>query len=173
MSQHGSSEDRYPPEEVARLQEIADLRLTAPETDEVLDRLTREAAETLGLPIALVSCVLDSVQYFPSSHGVEGWIAEARGTPKEWSFCQHAVSSKEAFIVEDAAKDERVKDSPLVSQDGIACYLGIPLVTSKGHAIGTLCVIGGEPRTFTQEERQGVEALAAQAIERIEARARS
>lgn len=163
---------QLPPEELARLQEIADLQLVSPEVDSVLEDLTREAADALGLPIALVSVVLDSVQYFPASHGLDGWIAESRGTPKEWSFCQHAVASKETFVVEDAASDERVKDSPLVTQDGIACYLGVPLLTSSGNALGTLCVIGAEPRDFSPEDHSKVEALAARAVARIEERAR-
>ena len=147
-----SDASKLPPEELARLQEIADLRLTSPDVDAVLQELTREAAAALHLPIALVSVVLDSVQYFPASTGLDGWIAEARGTPKEWSFCQHAVSAKETFVVEVAGSDERVKDSPRVTQDGIGCYLGVPLLTSNGTALGTLCVIGAEPRDCSLDD---------------------
>ena len=162
---------RLPPEEIARLLEIAELDLVSPEVDDVLQGLTTEAAEALGLPIALVSVVTDSVQYFAASHGLAGWIADVRGTPKEWSFCQHAVASKAPFTVEDAAADMRVNESPLVTQDGIACYLGVPLTSSRGHVLGTLCVIGGEPRTFHPADLAAVERLAARAVARIEERA--
>lgn len=158
------------PEEKARLQAIADLELNAPEVDEVLQELTRQASRALDLPIALVSVVLDGAQYFAASQGLEGWIKEAGGTPVEWSFCQHAVRSKEPLVIEDAGADERVQESPLVTQDGIGCYCGVPLITSTGHAVGTLCVIGPQQRAFTEEERARVAELARKAIAHIESR---
>ncbi|MDJ0520509.1 MAG: GAF domain-containing protein [Planctomycetota bacterium] len=164
--------ERLPETEIARLEAIADLDVLATEGDDVLDELAQEAAESLGLPIALVSIITDGVQAFPAAHGIDGWIAEAGGTPKEWSFCQHAVTSGETFVVEDAASDERVQASPLVSRDGIAAYLGVPLKTTQGHVLGTLCVIGAEPRRFEAHDHERVEALARRAVEHIEARAR-
>lgn len=157
-------------EERARLQAIADLELNSPAVDEVLQDLTRRASQALDLPIALVSIVLDGAQYFAASQGLDGWIKEARGTPVEWSFCQHAVRKKEPFAVENAGEDARVQESPLVSQDGIGCYFGVPLITSNGHAVGTLCVIGPNPRTFSDEERAQVAELARAALEHIERR---
>ena len=168
MNEH----DPMPPEERARLQEIADLGLVSAEADGVLEDLTEEAAGALGLPTALVSVVTDSAQYFAASHGLAGWLAEARGTPKEWSFCRHAVGDKTTFAVENAVLDERVLDSPLVTEDGIGCYLGVPLVTSRGHAVGTLCVVGPAARTFSDEDHDTLQKLAARAVARIEARRR-
>jgi GAF domain-containing protein len=167
-----SDASRFPPEEIARLQEIADLGLTSPEEDPVLQDLVREAAEALDLPVALLSVVTDGVQYFRASHGLDGWIAETRGTPKEWSFCQHVVATQDELLVEDAARDPRVQDSPLVTQDGIACYLGVPLRSSSGRVLGSLCVVGGEPRRFGDADRRAVEAAAERAMRRVEERAR-
>lgn len=153
-----------------RLEEIAALRLASPETDAILQQAVDEAAARLRLPIGLVSIVLDEAQFFAAHTGLEGWIAEARGTPIEWSFCANAVRSGEPFVVEDAATHPAVKDIPLVRLDGIRCYAGIPLVTSRGHTVGTLCVIGYEARSFGEEEMEALRALAARAVERIEAR---
>ncbi len=155
-----------------RLRKIAELELNSADVDEVLQELTRKASRALELPIALVSIILDGAQYFAAAQGLGGWIEEARGTPVEWSFCQYAVRDHETFVVEDAANDERVKESPLVTQDGIGCYLGVPLV-SDGHAVGTLCVIGPSPRVFSDEDREVVTRLAKSAIEHIENRAKS
>ena len=99
-----------------------------------------------------------------------GLLYLTRGTPVEWSFCANAVRSGEPFVVEDAETHPLVKDLPVVEIDNVRCYAGIPLVTSTGHRLGTLCVIGHEPRTFTERELDVLRALAKKAIDRIEAR---
>ncbi len=155
---------------LARLEEIAALDLLGPEVDDILQATTEEAAERLGLPTALVSVVTDQAQYFAAHHGLTGWLREARGTPTEWSFCANAVRSGEPFVVEDAATHPLVRENPLVTEDGVRCYAGIPLVTARGHTLGTLCVVGTEARTFSGDEMDTLRALAARAVERIEER---
>jgi len=156
--------------DTARLEEIAALGLTAPEVDSILQQTVDEAATRLDLPIGLVSIVLDEAQYFLAHRGLSGWLAEARGTPVEWSFCANAVQTGEPFVVEDATTHPLVKDIPLVHLDGVCCYAGIPLVTSRGHTLGTLCVIGTRTRTFTAEDLDTLRELAHRAVEHIEAR---
>jgi GAF domain-containing protein len=154
----------------ARLAEIAALGLTAPEVDAVLQETVDEAAAALNLPTALVSVVMGEAQYFAAQHGLTGWMAEAHGTPVEWSFCANAVQSGEPFVVEDATTHPVTRDNPLVRFDNLACYAGIPLVTATGHALGTLCVIGNEPRSFTEAEMDVLRGLAKKAMTRIEER---
>lgn len=155
-----------------RLAEIARLGLTSAEVDGVLQEAVDEAAEALDLPTALVTIVLDEAQFFAAHHGLDGWMAETRGTPVEWSFCANAVRSGEPFVVEDAEAHPLVKDLPVVEIDNVRCYAGIPLVTSTGHRLGTLCVIGHEPRTFSEAEMDLLRGLAKKAMDRIEARRR-
>jgi GAF domain-containing protein len=153
-----------------RLAEIARLGLTSHEVDAVLQEVVQEAAAAMDLPIGMVTIVLDEAQFFAAHHGVEGWMAQSRGTPVEWSFCAHAVQSGEPFVVEDATTHPLVKHMPIVELDNVRCYAGIPLVTSTGHRLGTLCVIGHEPRTFGEQELDVLRGLARKAVERIEAR---
>jgi GAF domain-containing protein len=168
-----SEDDLRDPDPVvqeARLQEIAELHLTDPEMDPELRSIAARAAESLGLPIGVVSIVLDQAQYFAAAHGLRGWLAEVRGTPVEWSFCANAVRSREAFVVENALANPLVSQSPLVTQEGVRCYAGIPLITSRGHVLGTLCVAGIEQHAFPPEDIDKLRALAADAVRRIEAR---
>lgn len=153
-----------------RLQEIADLGMTAPEVDAELQRIASQAAERLHLPIGIVSIVLDHAQYYAASHGLSGWAAEVRGTPVEWSFCANAVRSREPFVVEDARVHPLVGHNPLVLQEGLRCYAGIPLISSRGYALGTLCVAGAEPHAFGPEELDALRALADEAMAHIEKR---
>jgi GAF domain-containing protein len=152
----------------ARLAEIAALGLTPGQVDAILQQTVDEAAAALNLPTALVSIVMGEAQYFAAEHGLGGWMAEAHGTPVEWSFCANAVQSGEPFVVEDATTHPMVKDNPLVKFENLTCYAGIPLVTSNGHTLGTLCVIGYERRTFTEADLDKLRALAKKAIDRIE-----
>jgi GAF domain-containing protein len=161
-----------PVKDPARLAEIAALGLTAAEVDDVLQQAVDEAAARLDLPTALVSIVMDEAQWFAAHTGLSPWLAEVRGTPVEWSFCANAVHSGEPFVVEDASAHPLVKDNPLVQLDNVRCYAGIPLVTSTGHTLGTLCVIGSEPRSFSEADLDTLRSLAKTAIERIEARRR-
>lgn len=156
--------------DVERLQEIVDLGLLSGEADPVLQETAREAATRLGLPISTVTVVLDEAQFFAAQHGVEGWMAESRGTPVEWSFCAHAVASRAPFVVEDATRHPAVRHMPIVPNDDVICYAGFPLISSRGHALGTLCVIGHEPHHFTQEELDILRSLTDRAVARIEER---
>jgi GAF domain-containing protein len=156
--------------DVDRLREIVDLGLLSPQGDRVLDDLAHEAAERLGLPISTVTIVLDEAQFFAAQHGVEGWMAESRGTPVEWSFCAHAVADRAPFVVEDATTHPTVRHMPIVENDRVICYAGVPLVSSRGHALGTLCVIGHEPHHFSEQELSILRSLADRAVARIEER---
>lgn len=158
-------------QERARLQEIFELDLLSPELSPLLQDLVARACEELQLPTALVSLVLDGAQYFASSKGLGGWIGETNGTPVEWSFCRYAVEDRAPFIVEDATQHPRVQENPLVRIDGIQCYLGIPLTTSRGLIVGTLCILGTTARTFSERDRGVMQELADEVVERIETRA--
>lgn len=161
----------FKPKELERLREIAALRLGEAIDDDELEALVERAAKELDLPLAAVSIVLDQAQYFVASHGFDGgWIGAARGTPIEWSFCRHAVDSRAPFIVEDAVEHPLTQDNPLVHNDAVRAYLGVPLITSGDQAIGALCVIGSERRTFSTQDVGHLVSLADELLPLLEAR---
>jgi GAF domain-containing protein len=157
-------------DDLQRLAELGSLPLADAEIQAALDAITARAAEAFGLPISLVSIVLDSAQFFAGATGLGGWLAETRGTPVEWAFCRNVVEGSDPFLVEDATKDERVAENPLVTQDGIRCYLGVPLKTAQGNRLGSLCVIGVEPREFSEEEIARLREFAQEAVQVLEQR---
>lgn len=154
----------------SRLQEIAELGLLSSEIDGALQALCAEAAAEFGLPIGLVSIVLDEAQHFAASHGLGGWLEQTNGTPIEWSFCRYAVASREPFVVEDARVHGLVQDNPLVTIDQVRCYAGIPLISSRGFALGSMCVIGTEERAFSEDDLTRLRRFADRVIARIESR---
>lgn len=155
-----SLHDRVPAR--TRLEILADIDLDNPELRRRLDAITSRTASRLGQPVALVSMVLDAAQIFPGSHGLDGWLADLAGTPIEWSFCVNAVESGSAYVVPDATVDAKQSGNPLVTIDGIRSYAGVPIVVD-GAIMGTHCVLGPDPRPFTDadldELRRGAEEI--------------
>jgi GAF domain-containing protein len=166
--------DRDPLYDEARLAEIAELGLLSDDVDPILQDIATRAAAAVGLPVSLVSVVLDEALHVAGSHGIDGlWLGETRGHPVEWSFCATSVRTRDAFVVEDATAHDYHRTNPLVTQDGVRCYAGVPLVSSRGHVLGNLCVVGLEERSFGEEEIERLRALAREAVTRIESRRRA
>lgn len=154
-----------------RLAEIVELDLLSDEVDPILQELASRAAAGLGLPVSLISVVLDEALHVAGSHGIDGlWLGETRGHPVEWSFCATSVRTRDAFVVEDAATHPYHATNPLVTQDGVRCYAGVPLISSRGYVLGNLCVVGLEQRTFSEDDLATLRTLAAEAVARIEQR---
>ncbi|CAN5767517.1 hypothetical protein BH09PSE5_BH09PSE5_08500 [soil metagenome] len=153
--------------ESVRLAELESMNVMDSIEESAYDDLTRLAATFCGTPIALISLVDDKRQWFKSKVGLQ-----ARETPREFAFCAHAIETPdEVMVVNDASKDERFASNPLVTgHPGIRFYAGAPLVTSSGQALGTLCVIGPEPREISAKQLETLQFLAAQVIGKLEAR---
>lgn len=166
-----TSASRDPLHDAARLTEIAELGLLSSDVDPILDDVATRAASAMQLPVSLVSVVLDEALHVAASHGIEGmWLDEAGGHPVEWSFCATSVRTRDAFVVPNAAEHPQHRTNPLVTQDGVRCYAGVPLVSSRGFVLGNLCVVGMEARTFSEREMDTLRELAAEAVRRIEER---
>lgn len=123
---------------------------------EAFERITRSLAALLEVPTALISLVDCDRQWFLSRVGLA-----ATQTPREVSFCGHAVAQRVTLEVGNALQDARFAGNPLVAgEPHIRAYLGVPLFDDAGHALGTLCAIDYVPRTFTAEQRQIVQRYA-------------
>jgi diguanylate cyclase (GGDEF)-like protein len=105
-------------------------------------------------------------QWFKSRQG-----ADLEETPREHAFCSHAILGDKVMVVDDATKDLRFADNPLVTgETGIRFYAGAPLRTSDGYTIGTLCVIDQLPRKMDERERGILADLAALVVHEMELR---
>lgn len=154
-----------PPDESTRLETLRSLKLLDSAPEERFDRLTRLARRMFGVPISLVSLVDSDRQWFKSVQGLE-----ASETPREISFCGHAILGDDIFMIPDALEDERFVDNPLVlNEPNIRFYAGCPLKVSNGSKLGTLCIIDREPRKFTEEDLELLRDLAIMAEQEIAA----
>jgi len=154
-----------PLDEAARLDTLRALNILDTAPEERFDRLTRLARRLFGVPIALVSLVDADRQWFKSCVGLQ-----ASETPREVSFCGHAILDSEIFLVPDASLDARFHDNPMVTgEPGIRFYAGCPLAVTGGSRLGTLCLIDVVPRTFTSDDLLVLQDLARMAEQELAA----
>jgi len=158
-----------PINEIQRLAALKRSKLLDTSAEEVFDGFTKLASQICNTPIALITLITlvdDTSQWFKSNIGLD--VSE---TPREVSFCGHAILGSELFEIPDALKDERFQENPLVvNEPKIRFYAGMPLITNGGYALGTLCVIDKTPRHLTQEQRTALQMLGRLVVTLIEYR---
>ena len=157
---------------VERLAALEESGLLDSEAEEAFDRLTRLASRLLNAPVALVSLVTSSRQFFKSAAGLPVGLLAQRETPLSHSFCKHVVQRGEPFVVANARNHPLVSSNPAVHDFGVMAYCGIPLITSNGHVLGSFCVVDAEAHEWTSAEIETMSDLAASVVTEIELRAR-
>ena len=145
-------------------------RAQDPDDKRVFDRLTRLVSALLDVPVSLLLIADGDELVFASVVGLEDPWASAPDFPLADAYCQHAISRREPFVVEDARTNPLVSELLPTTAMGAVAYLGVPLLTSSNVPIGILCAVDLEPRSWSAEDVTLVEDLAATVMAYIEAR---
>lgn len=137
-----------PANETPRIAALCGLAILDTPPEARFDRITRIAQRHFAVPITLVSLIDNERQWFKSSQGLD-----ATETPRDVSFCGHAILSEDIFYIPDAFNDPRFADNPLVTgPPHVRFYAGAPLHAPGGERVGTLCIIDSQARTFSPTE---------------------
>lgn len=150
-------------------QRIADLESydildTAAESD--FDGLVELASQICKCPISLISLLDKDRQWFKARKGLD-----EESTSREISFCSHVIAGDDVFVVDDATKDERFVDNPLVTgSPGVRFYAGAPIISPAGNKLGAICIIDNKPRTLSAEEERALVLLSNQVTKLLEIR---
>jgi GAF domain-containing protein len=138
-----------PTDETARIAALYALNILDTPRENRYDRLTRLARRVFNVPIATISMIDANRNWFKAIDGFS--LCE---TSRAISFCAHAILSDDILYIENAAKDERFADNPLVTHEPkVRFYAGCP-VRVNGFKMGTFCIVDKKPRLFTQEDQQ-------------------
>ncbi|MEH8016548.1 PAS domain-containing protein [Rheinheimera muenzenbergensis] len=146
-----------PHNETERLQALTSSGLLNNLADEGFDRFTRLAQALFGCKISLFTLIDEQKQWFKSRQGTA-----LKETPRDVSFCAHAIFNDDILYVPDASLDQRFADNPLVTgAPAIRLYAGIPLHSPQGFPLGTLCIIDDIPRELNALQLTSLQDLAA------------
>ncbi|WP_406699321.1 PP2C family protein-serine/threonine phosphatase [Singulisphaera sp. Ch08] len=150
-----------PVDDAERLEVLRSLDLLDTAPEERFDRITKVLGLVMEVPMAYISLVDSDRQWFKSSCGLN-----SSETPREISFCGHAILSDEPLVVPDATEDERFWDNPLVLGDPfVRFYAGYPIAGPGGQKVGTLCIADRRPRDLEPAQLEIFKEMA-QLVER-------
>lgn len=153
-----------------RLAALYALGLLDTPAEPAFDRLTRLVIRLLQVPIVLVSLVDADRQFFKSAIGLPEPWASQRETPLSHSFCQYVVETGEPLVVADAPNHPLVCSNQAIPDMNVQAYLGVPLITTDGLALGALCAIDTAPHAWDAADIDTLRDLAAAVISEIELR---
>jgi len=130
-----------------------------------LTDLVNLVAGICNVPVALVSVIDAQTQWFKASVG----LGDMQCTERHLSFCDQTIKSNGLLIVPDATLDSRFANLPAVKNAPfIRSYIGMPLVTFDGHAIGTLCILHTERLQLTELQLNSLRVMSKQVLNLIE-----
>ena len=151
------------PSKLSSLKRLSDLKQSG-----LLDRAGREqfgvltdhVRTMLGVPVAIVSIVVEDRQVFAGHCGLpEPWASEGE-TPMTHSFCQHVVEANDTLIVHDANAHELVRENHAIGDLGVVAYLGVPVTLPSGEIAGALAAIDTEPHDWSDRDIDCLKSLA-------------
>ncbi|ELR72395.1 hypothetical protein C900_01551 [Fulvivirga imtechensis AK7] len=149
-----------PENEKERLAAIRRYHILDTENEQDFDDIVHLAALVCNTSMALITLLDEDRQWFKARKGLN-----LKETPRDISFCAHAIHYNDIFMVEDALLDDRFADNPLVSgEPNIRFYAGMPLVTTDGYKLGTLSVLDNKPGKLNDEQLDSLRKLAKQVV---------
>jgi len=157
-----------PTNEHQRVEALRDLGIMDTPPEPGFDDIAELAAHVCGAPVAFVGFIDETRDWLKAKCGVPPGMGEI---PREISICSVTLCAADLVHIPDVEQEPRyegffgVKNGP-----NIRLYCGMPLITSRGHAVGTLCIVDFVPRSLQPEQLESVRRLARQIVSRIELR---
>ncbi|MGT2425572.1 GAF domain-containing protein [Amnibacterium kyonggiense] len=157
---------RLATEEERRLSAVRRYNILDTPPDDAFDRIAELARRLLDVPIALISIVDADREWFKSSRGIE-----TRQIDRDVALCASTVATGRPTCVPDVQAGDEFKGNPIVADHpDLHGFASVPITTSDGHVIGTLCVFDRRVRAFSETELEGLAALASIAVRELDLR---
>jgi len=157
-----------PKNEVERLAAVKSYDVLDAPPELAYDELTELAARLCGCPLAFISLMDESRQWFKSTCG---FPPEHTEIPRDDSVCATTICQNDLLVVPDLAADERFRHLSFVSgEPHLRFYCGMPLINSEGYALGTICGMGFEARDLDFTAGENLRTLSHQVAGQLELR---
>lgn len=159
-------EQFHTPDEEERLRALYDYGILDTPDEPEFDALTRLARQICNTELSQINFVDRNRQWNKAS---------VPDSPKEMirggSFCSTTIQQDRFLVVEDTTQDERFSFYPFVRDDpNVRFYAGINLKSDNGHNIGTICVLGLQPKKLEPWQLESLQILASEVEARLELR---
>lgn len=155
-----------PLNEEARIQKLLSYGILDTLPEQEFEDIVQLASEICQVPISLITLLDGQRQWFKAKRGLS--FSE---TERNVAFCSYTILEEAPLVVNNALEDERFKENPLVTGESeIRFYVGVPLTTPEGFALGSLCVLDTKPRELSEKQIFALQTLAKQVVTNLELR---
>lgn len=155
-----------PPNESARLADLYRYEILDTPPEIHFDELVELASIVCGMPVTVVNFIDRDRQWSKAKFGTQ--MPEL---PRSMSVCAHTILGTDLLEIHDALEDDRTRDHPFVKGEPyFRYYAGVPLISERGFALGTLCALDTNPRTLDPRQKNILLTLARQVSELLEKR---
>jgi len=151
-----------PRDEAERLATLASYDVAELSALEAFDRLTQLIATHFDIDVAFVGLVDAHEERFVACEGAN-WQTLSR----EDTICTHTILNADVMVVENVQEDPRFAGVEKLEELDIRSYAGARITDGGGNALGAVCCIHGEPRSYTQAERDDLRLFADEVEEQL------
>jgi len=164
-----TKEKPVPHNELERLAALKRYNILDTLPEHAFDDATKLVSYICGVPIAHISFIDETRQWFKSEIGVG--VSEV---PREISFCQYTIMDSKMVEIPDTFLNEQFKDDPNVTGGfKVRFYAGVPLTTPDGYNIGSLCAVDHVTKELNENQRNALSIVAKHVINQLELRTKN
>ena len=139
--------------------------------DKRFNSITQVATYLTGCSQSSINILGSKIQICKASFGFSDQeLEDFTEIPRDISVCQYSLEKPgQPLIIENLLVDQRTKNWINMPVDpGFRFYTSLPLMTSKGYPVGTLCVYDFEPKKLCHEQIDGLRLLSDQIVYMME-----
>ena len=96
--------------------------------------------------------------------------ANDKSERNEFNVCSYVLLSSEPTLIHDLSKHSKWKDHPEIisGNSKYLGYAGFPVINKDNYALGTLCLLNGEPSSLTNRQIELIKSLAERIAHQID-----
>ena len=152
-----------------RLNDLYSYQILDSSNESGFENLAKLAATICGTRFAQINFLDKVSQWTKACYGMD-----EKEIPRKLGFCHHTIKRSRLMVVEDTTKDSRFSNKPyVISGPKVRFYAGVNLKSEGNRNIGTICVIGLEPKQLSTNQLDALSVLANEVETRLQLRKKS